>query len=175
MKRPEVFALLCGIAVFFSAMRAPLAEPYQDPDRRFVIEVPEGWAPKIPQYEGVAASFSEYTSGASVNISVRDGAGMETEDLKWEDLFSPMYGSVNMRLQGFTEIDGARTKYCLYTLKGKFRKQMEGKTRMMYLNYVMVRNEQIYSVTFSGKEATFVQQQPVFFKMARSLNFPEPV
>lgn len=173
MKRVKLFAaiFLAGVICFPAAARA---EKYQDPDSRFEIEIPAGWAPHVPEYEGVAATFVESVSGASVNISVRDaGEGAKVEDLKWEDLFSPKFEEVSMRMQGQTMIDGGKAKYCLYTLTGAFKKQMEGKNSLMYLNYVMVRNGKLFSVTFKDREAEFVGRQPEFFRIIRSMAFPK--
>lgn len=172
MKKISFYVPLLVMLVLSAA--PAFAEKYQDPDQRFSIEVPAGWGPRAPQHEGVAASFAEPVTGATLNIGLREAdPDTKAEDLHWEDLFSPKFDSVDIKMDGFTRIGGERARYCLYTLRGDFKKQMEGKQAQMYLNYVLVHGGSLYSITFTANESGFPQVQPVFSRMVRTMEFPK--
>jgi hypothetical protein len=100
------------------------------------------------------------------------------DQLNWEDLFSPEFGSIDIRTQNVTLLGGEKAKFCIYTLKpGKFKKTMEGTLPAKYINYVLIHQGKLFSITFKDTEAGFALTYPAFLAAIRTLRFdvPEPV
>lgn len=171
-KMMYLFAVLF-LAVFSTRARA---EKFISFTNGFSMETPEGWMRSVPRHEGVVASFLRQDSGESMNVAVRDvEPGKTTEDLQWEDLFYPKFDLIEIRKEGTSLIDGGSAKYCLYSIsESPLKKQLEGNQQLMYLNYVTIRNQKLYSITFAGAEATFFSHYLSFREVVGTMKFHRP-
>ncbi len=174
-KRPLLLA--CVLASVFSICLPGLpsfaaeAAPGEKPP--FTLELSDGWVSAPSRYQGVAASYALTGAAARLDVAVQEAKkGQDIGTLSWEDLFYPQFEVIDIRMDARTSVDNVPAKYCLYKVKkSPFKKQLEGKRDLMYLNYVMVKNGQLFSLTFSDDEATFAENQPGFMKMVRTLRF----
>lgn len=160
---------VCLCLFVFSSARLS-AEPF-DPALSFELVLGEGWKASESPYQGVAASYALEGTGARLDVSIQEGQ-KETDVgvLSWQDLFYPQFDLIDIQMDARTTLDGLSAKYCLYKVrKSSFKKQLEGKRDLMYLNYVILKAGRLYSLTFSDDEASFSQNQPAFMKMIRTL------
>lgn len=165
------FAAVCLCLLVFSSSR--LSAESSDPDLSFELVPGEGWKASESPYQGVAASYALEGTGARLDVSIQTGQ-KETDVgvLSWQDLFYPQFDLIDIQMDARTTLDGLPAKYCLYKVrKSSFKKQLEGKRDLMYLNYVILKSGRLYSLTFSDDEASFSQNQPAFMKMIRTLQF----
>jgi len=121
------------------------------------------------------ASYAKKESVATFHIKERDLEGPKTIDqLSWESLFSPEFGSINIHSQNTTFLGGEKAKFCVYTLKpGEFKKTMEGKLSGKYINYVLIHQGKLFSITFMDREEGFALNYPSFLATIRTLRFDD--
>lgn len=149
------------------------AEKVQTPAKEFSIHPSEDWI-KLPlPLEGVTASYGKKGTLATFHISERDlDETRKVEQLKWENLFSPQFGSIDIRQQGVTVLAGEKAKFCVYILKpGEFKETMEGKLPAKYFNYVLIHGGKLFSITFKDTENSFALTYPSFLTAIRTLQF----
>lgn len=170
------FLLLCGFAVsFLPVLSASAAEaetaPVPAQPLPFELAAADGWTPSVSPYQGVAASYAMAGSGARLDVTIQeDQKENDVGVLSWQDLFYPQFDVIDIQMDARTTLNGVPAKYCLYKVrKSPFKKQLEGKRDLMYLNYVLINQGRLYSFTFSDDEASFSQNQPAFMKMIRTL------
>lgn len=83
------FAVVSSLVLASLASAAPGGQPYRDPEGRFVVTVPAGWALAKPEGQGeialmMASSTDEKVKGGACFIAVRDLP--QTRDAKQSDL-----------------------------------------------------------------------------------------
>jgi len=162
------------ILIFMAGSRLGTAsEKFESPVHGFTIEAPEGWTARQVLHDEMVFSFADPNSFATMHGLVRDTSpGMTTEELQWENLFDPHFDVIDVRLAGIVQIDRLPAKYCIYAiLPGEVKKQLEGKQHFRYLNYVMVKDQKLYSITFTDEEPSFNMHYPEFLKSIRSMKF----
>ncbi len=168
-KLAALAALLFLIAVpgiSLAAKAAPAPRP-------FSITLSKEWIELDLPFQHVLASYGRKGTLATFHITVREMDGVtDATSLKWEDLFSPQFPSVEIRSQGETLLGGERAKYCIYTLRpGEFKTVMEGKLAAKYINYVLIHQGKLYSITFKDTEDGFAINYPAFNAAIRTLRF----
>jgi len=143
------------------------------PKRPFSIELPKDWIELSLPFKDVVASYGRKGTLATFHITARDIDDVkDVAFLKWEDLFSPQFQSIEIHSQGETMLDGVKAKNCLYTLRpGEFKATMEGKLAAKYINYVLIRNGKLYSITFKDTEDGFALDYPSFLAAIRTFHF----
>lgn len=163
--------------VFFMAIipASGFAEKFESPENGFSINPSADWK-EIPQsFQGGIVSYAKEDSTALFHTTVRDMEEPKTvSDLKWEDLFSPQFESISIKTDGETVIAGEKAKYCIYVIKpGPFKTQMEGKIPTKYMNYVIPRDRQLFSITFVDTLDGFSLDYSSFLAAVRTINFGE--
>ncbi len=169
MKRFWIFLALMALIL----PGAVGAEKFESPGNGFSIEVPKGWLRQPTAYEGVLMTFWKEGTVATFHVTERDLEGAKTvSDLKWEDLFSPKFEEINIRQEAETMINGEKARYCIYKIRpGSFKQEVEGKGDFKYMNYLLVHNGRLYSVTFKDLESSFSIDYPGFLSAVRSIRF----
>ena len=123
--------------------------------------------------------FSNAESRAALTSTDQKKEKVRTvEELKWEDLFSPQFESIDIRTQNVTLLGEEKAKFCVYTLKpGEFKDTMEGKLPAKYINYVLIHQRKLFSITFKDTEDGFPLTYPSFLAVIRTLRFdmPKPI
>lgn len=152
------------------------AEKVPAPSKGFSIQPSQDWMELSLPFKDVVVSYGKKGTLATFHITERDLGGARTIDqLKWEDLFSPQFGSIDIRTQGETQLGGEKAKFCVYVLRpGEFKNVMEGKLAAKYINYVLVHQGKLFSVTFKDTEDGFALSYPSFFSAIRTLRFDAP-
>ncbi len=180
------------------------AEKFNAPSKGFSIELPQDWIELPLPFQDVVVSYGKKGTLATFHITERDldeiktvpipikrskaeiGAVLTTvdqkntqvrtvEQLKWEDLFSPQFGSIDIRTENVTLLGGEKAKFCVYTLKpGEFKRAMEGKLPAKYINYVLIHQGNLFSITFKDTEDGFALTYPSFLSVIRTLRFDAP-
>jgi hypothetical protein len=150
-----------------------LAEKLEAPSKGFSIEPAQDWIELPPPFQGVVASYAKKGTLATFHITERNLDEVKTiEQLKWEDLFSPEFKSIDIRTQNVTRLGGEKAKFCVYMLKpGEFKRTMEGKLPAKYINYVLIHQDKLFSITFADKEDGFAVTYPSFLAAIRTLRF----
>jgi hypothetical protein len=165
-------------AVFLLAFptHALRAEKTSAPRKEFSIQPSQEWMELSLPFKDVVVSYGKKGTLATFHITARDlGDARTIDQLKWEDLFSPHLGSIDIRTQGETTLGGEKAKFCVYVLKpGEFKKVMEGKLAARYINYVLVHQGKLFSVTFKDTEEGFALSYPSFLSAIRTLRFDAP-
>lgn len=176
MKSRFLFVSTLCLALLFSS-GAVFAEKFESPEKGFSIEPPDDWV-RIPQnnFQGGVVSYTRKGATALFHVTERDmDEPKSVSDLKWEDLFSPQFGSIVIKTQGETTIGGENAKYCVYTIKpGPFKTQMEGPIPAKYINYVIPRGKSLFSVTFVDTFENFSLDYSSFLAAVRTIRFSEP-
>ena len=163
------------------------AEKTETPAKGFSINPSKDWIELPLPFQGVVISYGKKETLATFHITVRDldevrpaptAAGQEkakvrtVDQLKWEDLFSPEFGSIDIHSQSVTVLGGEKAKFCIYTLKpGEFKRTMEGKLPGKYINYVLIHQGKLFSITFKDTEDGFALTYPSFLAVIRTLQF----
>lgn len=94
------------------------------------------------------------------------------DNLSWEQLFQPHSDEIEVQNDGMTTVGGVPAKYCVYAFReGPFKEQVEGARSRMYLNYVIVRGGQLYSVTFVDQESDFAFHHSSFLDLIQAWIF----
>jgi len=149
------------------------AEKIESPSKGFSINPSKDWMELPLPLQGVVVSYGKKGTLATFHITKRNLDEVRTVDqLKWEDLFSPEFGSIDIRTQNATLLGGEKAKFCVYTLKpGEFKNTMEGKLPGKYINYVLVHQGKLFSITFKDTEEGFALTYPSFLAVIRTLRF----
>jgi hypothetical protein len=149
------------------------AEKIETPAKGFSIQPSQDWVELPLPFQGVAVSYGKKGTLATFHITEREAGEVRTvEQLKWEDLFSPEFSSIDIRTQNATLLGGEKAKFCVYTLRpGEFKKTMEGKLPGKYINYVLIHQGKLFSITFKDTEDGFALTYPSFLAMIRTLRF----
>ena len=149
------------------------AEKAESPAKGFSISPSQDWIELPLPLQGVAVSYGKKGTLATFHITERDLEGSKTIDqLKWEDLFNPQFRSIDIRQQSVTVLAGEKAKFCVYALKpGEFKKTMEGTLPGKYINYVLIHQGKLFSITFKDTEDEFALTYPSFLAAIRTLRF----
>lgn len=167
---------LAALVVILSLVFAPeisLAAQAASGPRPFSLTLSKEWIELDLPFQNVLASYGRKGTLATFHITARDMEGApDVSSLKWEDLFSPQFPSIDIRSQGETLLGGEKAKYCIYTLRpGEFKTLMEGKLAAKYINYVLIHQGKLYSITFKDVEAGFALNYPAFNRAIQTLRF----
>lgn len=169
------FAAGWGITFLLSSVA--MAEPVKSGEvsKDFSVTPSSDWIELLMPLQGVVVSYGKKETLATFHIHERELDGDKTvQDLKWEDLFSPQFESIDIRREGETVIGGQRARYCIYSLKpGPFKTQMEGKLPAKYMNYVLIHHGKLFSITFKDTEEGFGLNYPSFLAAIRTLKFQD--
>ena len=143
------------------------------PPKGFSVKLSQDWMELSLPFQGVVASYGKKGTLATFHITERNLEGVKTvEQLKWEDLFSPEFKSIDIHTQNVTLLGGEKAKFCSYTLKpGEFKDIMEGKLPGKYINYVLIHGGKLFSITFKDTEEEFASTYPSFLSVIRTLQF----
>ncbi|MFH1208106.1 MAG: hypothetical protein V1673_00930 [Candidatus Omnitrophota bacterium] len=149
------------------------AEKVEAPSRGFSIEPSQDWIELPLPFQDVVVSYGKKGTLATFHITERNLDEVKTiEQLTWEDLFSPEFGSIDIRTQNVTLLGGEKAKFCIYTLKpGEFKRTMEGKLPAKYINYILIHQGKLFSITFKDTEDGFALTYPSFLAVMRTLRF----
>ena len=149
------------------------AEKVEISPKGFSIQPSQDWIEMSLPFQGVVVSYGKKGTLATFHITEREAGEIRTvEQLKWEDLFSPEFGSIDIRKQNTTLLGGEKAKFCIYMLKpGEFKKTMEGKLPAKYINYVLIHHGKLFSITFKDTEDGFFLTYPSFLAAIRTLRF----
>lgn len=161
--------------VLFLAFSIPFGRAAQGelPAKGFSISPSVDWIELPLPFQGVVVSYGKKGTLATFHITERKLDEVKTVDqLKWEDLFSPEFGSIDIRTQNATLLGGEKARFCVYTLKpGEFKNAMEGKLPAKYINYVLIHQGKLFSITFKDTEDGFALTYPSFLAAIRTLRF----
>jgi len=173
-------ALVLSIALFLIFPTLFLrAEKVESSSKGFSITPSQDWIELSLPFQGVVVSYGKKGTLATFHITERNldkdkTASKTVEQLKWEDLFSPEFRSINIRNQNMTLLGGEKAKFCVYTLKpGEFKKTMEGSLPAKYMNYVLIHQGKLFSITFKDTEDGFALNYPSFLTVIRTLQFDD--
>ncbi|HOG23243.1 MAG TPA: hypothetical protein PK590_01185 [Candidatus Omnitrophota bacterium] len=163
------FALVCVLGF----PKDTWAEKFESAEYGFAIEAPEGWQARPAVYEGVVATFWKEGSLATFHVIERDlGEAKTVADLEWKDLFAPKFDEILIRQESETMVGGEKARYCIYKIRpGLFKQQMEGKHDFKYMNYIVIHENRLYSITFKGLESSFGQDYSGFLESVRTIRF----
>jgi hypothetical protein len=152
------------------------AEKVNPPSKGFSIKPSQDWIELPLPFQGVVVSYGKKGTLATFHITARELDEIKTIDqLRWEDLFSPEFRSIDIRTQSETLLGGEKAKFCVYTLKpGEFKSTMEGKLPAKYINYVLIHRGKLFSITFKDTEDGFASTYPSFLAVIRTLQFDAP-
>ncbi len=149
------------------------AEKVESLARGFSISSSQDWIELPLPLQGVVVSYGKKGTLATFHITERTlDEAKSVEQLKWEDLFSPEFKSIDIRQESVTVLAGEKAKFCVYTLKpGEFKRTMEGKLPGKYINYVLIQGGKLFSITFKDTEDGFALTYPSFLAVIRTLRF----
>ena len=95
--------------------------------------------------------------------------------MQWKDLFSPQFAVIDIHKEGMAILAGEKARFCIYSLKpGEFKTTMEGKLPGKYINYVLIHEGKLFSITFKDTEDGFILNYPSFLTAIRTLRFDAP-
>lgn len=149
------------------------AEKIGPSTKEFPIKPSQDWVELPAPLQDAVVSYGKKGTLATFHITERKlDEGRTVEQLKWEDLFSPEFDSIDIRVQNMTTLGGQEAKFCMYTIKpGEFKQIMEGKIASKYINYVVIYKGKLFSVTFRDAEDSFPLNYPSFLTAIRTLRF----
>jgi len=153
-----------------------LAVKEASPERPFSIQLSKEWMELDLPFQGVIASYGRKGTLATFHITERKLDDIKTVgQLKWKDLFNPEFESIEIHKQGDILLAGEKARFCIYSLRpGDFKKKMEGKLAAKYINYVLIHQGRLFSITFKDTEDGFALNYPSFLTAIRTFHFNEP-
>jgi hypothetical protein len=138
------------------------AEKPNIPAKEFSIEPSQDWIELPLPLQGIVVSYGKKGTLATFHITERDLDEVKNvEQMRWQDLFSPQFGSIKIHTEGMTVLGG--------------EKAMEGKLPGKYINYVLIHGGKLFSITFKDTEEGFALNYPSFLAAVRTLRFDGPV
>jgi len=169
-RKSWLFALILVLMLPVLPVRAAEVVPAKRP---FTVSPSAEWMVLPLPLQGVLVSYGRKGTLATFHITERDlDQGKTLEALRWEDLFSPQFSSIDIHKQGDAVLAGEKAKFCIYTLKsGEFKDIMEGKLAGKYINYVLIHGGKLFSITFYDTEDGFSVDYPSFLTAIRTLRF----
>jgi hypothetical protein len=170
LRRTFVLSIVLLTMAFVPFLRAEKSKVLP---KGFSIEPSQDWIELPLPFQDVVVSYGKKGTLATFHITARDLDEVKSiEQLKWEDLFSPEFKSIDIRMQNVTLLGDQKAKFCVYTLKpGEFKKTMEGKLPAKYINYVLIHQGKLFSITFKDTEDGFALTYPSFLTAIRTLRF----
>lgn len=170
LRRALVLSLVLFVVIPASFL---LAEKGVVSSKGFSLELPRDWIELPPPFQGVVASYGKKGTLATFHITERKlDETKSIEALKWEELFSPQFGSIDIRTENMTFLAGEKAKFCIYKLKpGEFKRTMEGKLPAKYINYVLIHQGKLFSITFADTDDGFAVTYPSFLAVMRTFRF----
>ena len=166
--------LAFAIALFLAfPLNFGYAEKVETPPKEFSLQLAPDWIELPLPFQGVAASYGKKGTLATFHITERNLEDVKSVDqLSWKDLFSPEFKSIDIHQESVTRLAGEKARFCIYTLKpGEFKDTMEGKLPGKYINYVLIHQGKLFSITFKDTEAGFALTYPSFLAAIRTLRF----
>jgi len=155
------------------------AEKVEPASKGFSLQPSQDWIELPLPFQDIVVSYGKKGTLATFHITERKLDEVRTvEHLKWKDLFSPEFESIDIRSESMTLLGGEKAKFCVYALKpGDFKKTMEGKLPAKYINYVLIHQGKLFSITFKDTEDGFALSYPSFLATIRTFRFdaPKPV
>ena len=170
---PRKILALAIILVLIPPCGSLLAGKVGSPARGFSLSPSKEWMELALPFQGVVVSYGKKGTLATFHITERKLDEIKTVDqLSWKDLFSPEFKSIDIRQESVTVLAGEKAKFCVYALKpGEFKKTMEGKLPGKYINYVLIHDGKLFSITFKDAEDSFALTYPSFLAVIRTLRF----
>ncbi|MCD6366003.1 MAG: hypothetical protein J7L46_00535, partial [Bacteroidales bacterium] len=175
MKRTLPFVIFYLTSIFLIGNHIACAETIHSDLYGFSITIPDDWSKRKPTKSWTYFVYADLKSGANLNINVIDAEGIfSIKQPTLEEIFSPYYEHVKI-IEKIYETDSlSKTDLlkCIYRWKdGDFKKQYEGKYRLQYYAVQWIKDEKLFTLTFTDSERNFPKNLRKFKNIANSIEF----
>ncbi|MBA2883166.1 hypothetical protein HNR65_003527 [Desulfosalsimonas propionicica] len=139
----------------------------------FSIDIPNDWAKRKPKQPQTLFSFAKMGAGQNLNINVLDAKGKASiKQIPLQQLFYPFYESIQIIEKKYINKDGMFLLTCIYELRnGNLKKRLEGAHNLKYLTASWIKDQKLFTITFTDSKAEFGNNLPAFKNILGSICF----
>ncbi|GEM_PF-4850796 len=140
---------------------------------KFSIEMPNDWTRTKPKKTWTLVSFAKLGSGENININVQNAQGYHSvKQFSLKDTFYPFYDKVHIFEKYIETVKNEQFRHCIYQLKDSdIKRQIEGNNRLRYYTIQWVRDENLFTITFTDSGSKFEINLKTFRGIYNSLSF----
>lgn len=172
MKRIITFVLLFFAINFLIGSHIAYAETLHSALYGFSIEIPDDWSKRKPTKSWTLFTYAK-SSGENLNMNILSAQGLYSiKQLPLEQIFRPYYEYVTIIEKTHKISSGIDFFKCIYKWKeSDLKKKIEGKYRLQYFVVQWIKDEKLFTVTFTDSENNFPNNIKTFRKIADSIEF----
>lgn len=170
-----IYVLLILTVNYVIYNETSFAETIHSDSYGFSINIPDDWSKRKPTKSWTYLVYANLKSGVNLNINLMDAKGHSSiKQLTLEQIFSPYYEYAEIidktyETDSLSNVDFFK---CIYRWKNSdFKKQFEGKHKLQYYAVQWVKNEKLFTLTFTDSERSFSKNIQQFKNIANSIKF----
>ncbi|PKN89410.1 MAG: hypothetical protein CVU51_00240 [Deltaproteobacteria bacterium HGW-Deltaproteobacteria-1] len=141
----------------------------------FSINIPDDWSKRKPTKSWTYLVYANIESGANMNINVINAKGLSSiKQPTLGQIFNPYYEHARIIEKVYETDSSSNIDFfkCVYRWEnGEFRNQYEGKHRLQYYAVQWVKDEKLFTLTFTDSEINFQNNIQKFKRIANSIKF----
>ena len=170
--KPVFYSLLCSI-IFLYLCQTSFAETIFSNSYGFSIKVPDDWSKRQPKKPWTLFTYAKLGSGENLNINVLPAEGLSSiKQISLNKTFYPYYDYVEITQKRYEISQGTDFLNYIYKLKeSELKRNVEGKYKLQYYVLQWIRNERLFTLTFTDSENNFPHNLPKFRKIIDSIRF----
>ena len=173
MKKILTFLILFFAINFLIGNHIAYAGAFYSALYGFSIEIPDDWSKRKPTKSWTLFTYAKLGSGENLNMNVLSAEGLYSiKQVPLEQTFHPYFEYVIIIQKTYEIVSGIDVFKCIYKWKeSDFKKKIEGKYRLQYYVVQWIKDEKLFTVTFTDSENNFQNNIQTFRKIADSIEF----
>ena len=175
MKRILSFLILFFVITFLFENHIAYAGVFNSALYGFSIEIPDDWSRRKPTKSWTLFAYANLASGENLNMNVLNAEGIYSiKQVPLDQTFHPYFEYAIIIQKTYEIVSGIDFFKCIYKWKeSDFKKKMEGKYRLQYYLVQWIKDEKLFTVTFTDSENNFQNNFQIFRKIADSIGFDQ--
>lgn len=139
----------------------------------FSIEIPDDWSKTKPTKSWTLFTYAKLGSGENLNMNILNAQGLYSiKQVPLEQIFHPYYEYVTIMEKTYEISSGIDFFKCVYRWKeSDLKKQVEGKYRLQYFVVQWIKDEKLFTLTFTDSEINFSKNVRTFKEIVDSIKF----
>ena len=173
MKKISIFFILMFAIIILIRNNIAFSENIYSSLYGFSIDIPDDWSKRQPKKSWTLFTFAKLGSGENLNLNILNAEGLSSiKQIPLSQTFHPYYDHVIILQKEYENAQNTDFLHCIYKFKeGDLRKKIEGKYRLQYYVFQWIRNEKLFTLTFTDSEKNFMNNMQAFRKTVNSFKF----
>ena len=128
----------------------------------FSIDIPDDWSKRQPKKSWTLFTYAKLGSGENLNMNVLSAEGLSSiKQVPLRQTVHPYYDYVIIVQKTYENAQGTDFLNCIYKWKeSDLKKKIEGKYRLQYYVFQWIRDEKLFTLTFTDSENNFTNNMP---------------